>query len=201
VADKKSEEEEFFTETDLSILCTIVHLAAVAIENADFVRQLTHLSMTDSLTGMYNHRYFIRSLDREIQRSRRYTTPLCLFMIDVDHFKVYNDTYGHLEGDQLLRALGKTLQSNLRIVDIVCRYAGDEFVVVLPETDITEAKIAAEKIRRAVEKALAAQKITISVGLAKYLIPHMNKYDFILKADTALFEAKKQGRNTVQCFE
>ncbi|MCK5082812.1 MAG: GGDEF domain-containing protein, partial [Candidatus Omnitrophica bacterium] len=175
--------------------------ASVAIENADFVRQLTHLSMTDSLTGMYNHRFFVKNLDREIERSKRYTTSLCLFMIDLDNFKSYNDTYGHLEGDQLLKSLGHILESNLRVVDIVCRYAGDEFVVILPETDIAEAKIVARKIKKAIETALAKQKITVSIGLAKYLIPSMSKYDFILKADTALFEAKKRGRNTIHCLE
>ena len=122
-------------------------------------------------------------------------------MIDIDNFKSYNDTYGHLEGDQLLESLGRILMSNLRVVDIVCRYAGDEFVVILPETDIVEATIVAEKVKKAIETALAKQKITISIGLAKYLISHMSKYDFILKADTALFEAKKQGRNRIHCLE
>lgn len=201
VADKKSDHDWAFSETDLSILCTIVHLASVAIENADFVRQLTHLSITDSLTGMYNHRFFINSLEREIHRSKRYSTSLCLSMIDVDNFKFYNDTYGHLEGDQLLKSLGYTLQSNLRVVDIVCRYAGDEFVVILPETDISEAMVAVEKIKKAIETTLAKQKITISIGLAKYLIPNMSKYDLILKADTALFEAKKRGKNMIHCLE
>ena len=201
IADKKSDIDWAFSEMDLHILCTIVHLASVAIENADFVRQLTHLSMTDSLTGMYNHRFFVKNLDREIERSKRYTTSLCLFMIDLDNFKSYNDTCGHLEGDQLLKSLGHILESNLRVIDIVCRYAGDEFVVILPETDITEAKIVAVKIKKAIETTLAKQKITISIVLAKYLIPSMSKYDFILKADTALFEAKKRGRNMIHCFE
>ena len=201
IADKKSVEDWVFSEIDLNILCTIVHLASVAIENADFVRQLTHLSMTDSLTGMYNHRFFIKNLDREINRSKRYTTSLCLFMIDIDNFKSYNDTYGHLEGDQLLKSLGHVLTSNLRVVDIVCRYAGDEFVAILPETNISEAMIVAGKIKKAIESMLSKQEITISIGLAKYLIPNMSKYDFILKADTALFEAKKRGKNTIHCLE
>lgn len=201
IADKRSASDPAFTETDLTILCTIVHLASVAIENADFIRQLTHLSMTDSLTGMANHRFFTKSLDREIHRSKRYGTPLCLFMIDIDNFKPYNDTYGHLEGDRLLKSLGQILESNLRVVDIVCRYAGDEFVVILPETDIPKAKIVAEKIKTAIEIGLFRQKITISIGLANYVAPKMSRYDLILKADTALFEAKKRGKNMIHCYE
>lgn len=201
IADKKALADKVFSETDLSILCTIVHLASVAIENADFVRQLTHLSMTDSLTNMPNHRYFINNLEREIHRAKRYTTSLCLFMIDIDNFKTYNDTFGHLEGDRLLKSFGKILKSSLRVVDIVCRYAGDEFVVILPETGVSEAKVAAKKIKSAIEGGLSNQKITISVGLAKYVGPNMSKYDLILKADTALYEAKKQGKNTIYCSE
>ena len=173
----------------------------MAIENADFVRQLTHLSMTDSLTGLYNHRFFLKSLDRELERSKRYRKPLCLFMIDIDDFKTYNDTYGHLEGDQLLKAFAGILNTNLRAVDIICRYAGDEFVVILPETDLTESMIVAKKIKMVIEKAIFKQAVTISIGLAKCSNPDMSKYDFILKADTALFEAKKQGKNSVCCLE
>ncbi len=200
LADKRSDQEQVFSETDLNILCTIVHLASVAIENADFVQQLTHLSMTDPLTGIYNHRYFVASLDREIHRANRYGKPLCLFMIDVDNFKTYNDAYGHLEGDYLLKTVAGILKSNLRVVDIVCRYAGDEFVVILPETDSAEAVTAAEKIKKAIEHAILKQKVTISIGIAQYASPNMNKYDFILKADTALFQAKKQGKNAIRSF-
>ncbi len=201
LADKQSSDGRIFNETDLNILCTIVHLASIAIENADFVRQLTYLSVTDSLTGLYNHRYFVTHLDREIHRSKRYGKPVCLFMIDLDDFKSYNDAYGHLEGDHLLKTFSKTLKDNLRVVDIICRYAGDEFVVILPETDVSEAEFVAEKVKRAVERATLRKKVTISVGIAKCNNPHMNKYDLILKADTALFEAKKQGKNQVHSLE
>ncbi|MBN1869321.1 MAG: diguanylate cyclase [Candidatus Omnitrophica bacterium] len=201
IADKKSPPGGPFSETDLSILCTIVHLASVAIENADFIRQLTHLSMTDSMTGMHNHRFFVRTLDQEVSRSKRYTTSLCLLMMDIDNFKSYNDTFGHLEGDQLLKTVGRILKASLRVTDVACRYAGDEFVIILPETDVSEAMIVAERIKKAVETSLSNQKTTMSIGLAKYAVPHMSKYDFILKADTALYEAKKRGKNRIHCFE
>lgn len=200
IADKTSDHSNVFTESDLNILCTIVHLAAVAIENADFVRQLTHLSMTDPLTGIYNHRYFIGSLEREIHRRKRYNKPLCLFMIDIDDFKIYNDTYGHLEGDRLLKTFAGILKDNLRVVDVVCRYAGDEFVVILPETDSTDALKVAHKIKKAIESTVLKQKVTISIGLAKS-VPTMNRYDLILKADTALYQAKKQGKNSICCLD
>lgn len=199
VADKKAGQDSVFTPTDLKILCTIVRQATIAIENADYYRKLEHLSMTDSLTGIFNHRYFIQTLDQEIARAKRYPNPLCLLMLDIDDFKSYNDFYGHLEGDRLLRDMGQHLKENLRGVDIVCRYAGDEFVVVLPETDIPDAQIIADKMKTTFKNFKYETEVTISIGIAKYSA-NMDRRDLIMKADQALYQAKRGGKNRVSFF-
>lgn len=199
VADKKAGQDSVFTPTDLKILCTIVRQATIAIENADYYRKLEHLSMTDSLTGIFNHRYFIQVLDQEIARAKRYPKPLCLLMFDIDDFKSYNDFYGHLEGDRLLRDIGQHLKENLRSVDIVCRYAGDEFVVVLPETDIPDAQIIADKMKMTFKNFKYEREVTISIGIAKYSA-NMDRRDLIMKADQALYQAKRSGKNRVSFF-
>ena len=199
IADKHSKEGNVFTEMDLKILTTIVRQAAIAIENANYYRKLEHLSTTDSLTTLFNHRYFIMTLDREIERLKRYPKPLCLLMLDIDDFKSYNDTYGHLEGDCLLKDLGNVLNDNLRSVDIICRYAGDEFVSILPETDIAEAEIIARKLKNSLVKQHFRRKVTISIGIAKCSID-MSRRDLIMKADQALYQSKRGGKNKICCY-
>ncbi len=187
-----------FSEMDLKILCMISRQAAVAIENARLYRELNHLTITDPMTNIYNYRHFSKSLDREIAKVKRHPAPLCLLMIDLDNFKKYNDTYGHLEGDQLLKTIGQVLVSVLRDLDIACRYAGDEFAVILPHTNISQAKIVAEKIKKKIEHISLKEKITLSIGAADYHpISTADRYDLILKADTALYHAKKTGKNKV----
>jgi diguanylate cyclase (GGDEF)-like protein/PAS domain S-box-containing protein len=200
VADKKNGEDAAFTPLDLRILCAIVRQATISIENASYYRKLEHLSMTDSLTELFNHRYFIQALDNEIDRAKRYPKSLCLLMMDIDDFKSYNDTYGHLGGDRLLKDLSKILKQNLRSVDIVCRYAGDEFVAILPETDIPEAKMIADKIKRVIgDLKLFEREVTVSIGIAKYS-SNRDRRDLIMKADQALYQSKREGKNRVSCF-
>jgi diguanylate cyclase (GGDEF)-like protein len=199
VADKNSKESDVFTEIDLKILNAIVRQAAIAIENANYYRKLEHLSTTDSLTTLFNHRYFLLTLDREIDRLKRYPKPLCLLMLDIDDFKMYNDTYGHLAGDSLLKDLSALLKDNLRNVDIICRYAGDEFVAILPETDVREAEIIAHKLKNALIQQRFRKKVTISIGIAK-CGTDMSRRDLIMKADQALYQSKRGGRNRICCF-
>lgn len=199
VADKNSKESDVFTEIDLKILNAIVRQAAIAIENANYYRKLEHLSTTDSLTTLFNHRYFLLTLDREIDRLKRYPKPLCLLMLDIDDFKAYNDTYGHLEGDSLLKDLSTLLKDNLRNVDIICRYAGDEFVAILPETDVHEAEIIAQKLKNALTQQRFRKKVTISIGIAK-CGTDMSRRDLIMKADQALYQSKRGGRNRICSF-
>jgi diguanylate cyclase (GGDEF)-like protein/PAS domain S-box-containing protein len=196
VADKHSHGGDVFSDLDLKILCMIVRQVAVAMENAKLYRDLNHLTITDPLTQIYNFRYFAKTLDHEIVRLKRHpTSPLCLLMVDVDDFKSYNDTFGHLEGDNLLQMISMVFKNNIREVDIVCRYAGDEFVVILPETDTAQAIIVAARVKRAVETLTLRRKITVSIGLAKCTQHNTNRYELIQRADMALAKAKKEGKN------
>lgn len=199
VTDKGQGGDGVFTETDLKILNMIVHQAAIAIENANHCRELEYLSTIDSLTGVNNHRHFMLTLKTEVERSKRYANPVCLLMFDVDDFKSYNDSYGHLEGDQVLKELSRVVKLNLRTVDVLCRYAGDEFVVILPETSILQAEAIAGKIKAAVSRIKFKRVVTLSMGIAAY---HKNNdgHGLILKTDQALYQAKKEGKDGVCCL-
>lgn len=193
---EKNTGHEPFNETDLKVLSAIVRQAAAAIENAKLYRELEYLSVTDPLTNLWNYRCFINSVDEEIQRCKRFANTFSLLMIDADNFKSYNDSYGHLEGDLLLKELGKIFTGQLRAIDKVCRYGGDEFVVLLPNTNIGQAKVAAEKLRVAVEKCAFKQKMTVSAGVAEYRA-NLSRFELIMRADRCLYQAKTQGRNRV----
>ncbi len=165
-------------------------------------------SVTDSLTGLANRRYFDDALHAEFQRLNRSKAPLSLIMLDVDHFKMFNDTYGHLAGDECLRQIGMTLKIIVgRAPDIVIRYGGEEFVVVLPETDRPGALILAERIREAVETleiphtgSETADHVTVSLGVVTVHTTELSEPEqVVLMADAAMYQAKQQGRNQVVC--
>jgi diguanylate cyclase (GGDEF)-like protein/PAS domain S-box-containing protein len=187
---------DVFTETDLNILSAITRQAEIAFENSHLYKELRYQSITDPLTGLYNHRFFVRCLNQEMKRVNRYAGDLTLMMIDVDGFKKYNDRYGHVEGDNLLKMIAKILKSNLRRVDILCRYGGDEFGIILPDTDVAQSRTAAEKLKKAVEDVCFKEGITLSIGLASYQ-KDMDRYDFVMQADEALYAAKRTGKNKV----
>ncbi len=164
------------------------------------------LSYTDDLTGIYNHRFFIQQLTMELERQKRYPTPLSLLMIDIDYFKHYNDTNGHLAGDEVLRAISMLIQQGVRHSDIVARYGGEEFSAILMNAGKDYAGEIAERVRRNVAEARlhneAAQPngdLTVSVGLATFSPPAISTLtDLIREADKALYRAKKAGRNRVE---
>ncbi len=167
-------------------------------------KRLEELSNTDGLTKLYNRRYFMELLELEFQRARRYESNLAFVMIDIDHFKDFNDTYGHLLGDRILVEIAAILQENLRIHDIVGRYGGEEFALLTPETDQRGALVVAERYRRRIEDFVLMEgnrnlKVTISLGIA--FCPHaqINSVDDLIRlADNALYKAKRNGRNRVE---
>jgi diguanylate cyclase (GGDEF)-like protein len=161
-------------------------------------RELERLSLTDDLTGLYNRRYLMETLANEIRRSRRLEHRCALLMADIDHFKEYNDALGHLAGDEMLIKVARALRDSTREVDCVVRYGGEEFVVLLPETDADEAVATAERIRvRVAAEGLAGGAITLSVGIAEFPAHGDSPESMIAAADGALYRAKREGRDRV----
>ncbi len=168
--------------------------------------KLEHLGLTDGLTGIYNRRFFDQMLPREVNRSRRLGAQVSLLMLDIDHFKRFNDRLGHPAGDEALRALVRTLGQRLRAMDFVARYGGEEFAVVLPGADRGSALATAERLRSAVESATfglpaSNDRLTVSVGVAVYPEDADDASSLLAAADSALYTAKRAGRNTVRAAE
>jgi len=187
-----------FTPERVELLGLIAAQAAISLENARLFEQAT----TDGLTRLYVRRYFHLLLDQEFERALRHGSAFSLLMIDIDNFKTINDTFGHPFGDEVLRRVAEVLRKNSRSVDIAARYGGEEFVLLLPETDAPGARVAAEKIRHAVEWMDIPAKtgfirVTVSIGVGVFPTLARDKADLILCADQALYAAKKAGKNRV----
>lgn len=178
-------------------------LGRIGLRIEDDEAQLENLATHDGLTGLLNHRTFHLILEKETQRSSRYGHPLALIMIDIDYFKKVNDSYGHQAGDLILRELAELLKSCTRKADSVCRYGGEEMMIILPETSKEEACLLAERIRTRVEaeKFVASSggsmRITVSLGLALLSGDKIDSTTLVSAADTALYQAKNNGRNQV----
>jgi len=196
VSDKVKHPQEVFTGIDMKILTMIVRQAAISIENAFYYKEMKQLSITDSLTGLFNHRYFRTRIQEEIERSNRYQHALSVLMMDIDNFKNYNDTYGHPKGDELIKEISLKLSQVLRDSDTACRYGGDEFVVILPETDVDQANNAALKIQKAVNSIESEVEITLSIGIASHTIGTDGTH-LVAKADRALYQVKRSGKNDI----
>jgi len=164
--------------------------------------ELQRLATTDFLTGIANSRSFFLQGEREIQRARRYGHPLLLLLFDIDDFKQINDTYGHAAGDQVLMTITATCRKLLRDIDIFSRVGGDEFAVLLPETDLVGGRATAERLRSAVaetdiETTAAQLRVTISIGVSELSSGDRQIEETLKRADGAMYEAKRRGRNTV----
>ncbi len=156
-------------------------------------------AITDGLTNLYNHRFILEKLQLEIDRARRYKQSLSILMLDIDHFKKVNDNYGHQTGDHVLSAVAEIIKTNLREVDLVGRYGGEEFLVILPQTDQNSGYQVAERIRRHIEGGTFTAngvRITISIGVSQYRNDEIGK--FIDLADQLMYQAKTKGRNRVE---
>ena len=171
------------------------------IESA-YHEEIYRLTTVDGLTQIYNKRYFMETLERELSRSQRYRRELSLIMFDIDHFKQINDTFGHLAGDYVLKQLASVIKTKIRREDMMARFGGEEFAIVLPEIDNTGALTFAEKIRRLCESTRfrfeeADMDVRISIGVASAQPEESDPNEFIKRADTLLYEAKRTGRNRV----
>lgn len=165
--------------------------------------ELEHLTKIDALTGVYNRRHLSEKIENEISRNNRYCANISVMMVDLDHFKNINDTYGHAAGDQILKIVSKLFKHSIRETDMVARYGGEEFCIILVETPLDEAMFVAEKIRAIIEEATLPMgdnqviDVTCSIGVAQYHRSMRNSETLIAKADEALYRAKREGRNRV----
>ena len=195
----KSHTADFFTANHLRLATTFADHVAVAISNAQLHEQTKQLAMTDTLTGALTRRAFFPEAERLLQQSRRYQHPLCVLMIDLDEFKGINDQYGHVVGDAVLRFVGTTVQAVVRASDLVCRFGGDEFVLLMPETGLPTAFDIAERLRATLAGTTIADcptRTTASIGVAA-LQEGDSLTELIARADGALYRSKHAGRDRV----
>jgi len=193
------------SESDKEKISILGHQFALGLRRVRLYQEIEKIAITDSLTEVFTRRYTMDRFNEEIKRSRLRKIPMSFLMIDVDHFKNINDSFGHLTGDLVLREIAKIIKDNIREIDVAGRYGGEEFCIILPDTDREGAMYAAERIRVAAEKtAIKAYdtriKTTLSIGITTFADDGKDMDELIDKADWALYRAKKQGRNRVCAF-
>jgi diguanylate cyclase (GGDEF)-like protein len=193
-----------FLEDEVTLVSAVANQATLAIENARLYQQVKEQAITDVMTGLYNHRYFQLRFAEEFSNCKRYHNAMSVIMMDIDWFKHYNDTYGHIAGDLALREIAQLTKASVRENDILARYGGEEFVIVLPMTNAEGALIVAERIRLAVANCkflgdlnLPQVSITVSLGIAAYSPEHAKSEALLREADQALYQAKENGRNQI----
>jgi diguanylate cyclase (GGDEF)-like protein len=199
VNNKRSRNE--FYAADLSLLEALAGHASAALSNAHRYEAMLERAQRDSLTGLANHGHMWSTLKVEVERAERHGRALSLVVIDIDHFKAFNDRFGHRAGDEVLCVVARVLEANSRSHDVVARYGGEEFAVILPETDIEGSLRYADKMRRAVEATRfepeACQRLSISVGVATMAGNARTAQELVERADARLYRAKRAGRNCV----
>lgn len=194
--------EKIFTRKDLEFFKRMAGVAAIAIENSILYEQ----AIKDPLTDLFIRRYFEETLETEIDRSKRYNRPISLVLFDLDHFKKINDTYGHAIGDDVLKVTSRLLMKNCRSTDAPCRFGGEEFIVLLPETDCNQAMIFAERFRRDLEAEVIQKdslklQITVSGGISCARGDDLDPYRLFQQADSSLYASKNAGRNRITIFQ
>jgi diguanylate cyclase (GGDEF)-like protein len=196
-----------FRHDEVRLLTSVANQAAMAIMNARLYQQTVELSLTDPLTGTSNRRHLFSRLEMEVTRAQRFGTDLSLVMIDIDHFKLYNDRNGHPAGDEVLKGVAAALRSNVRKIDTVARYGGEEFAVILPQIRGDEALKVGDKLRRAVRSidfpradGQPGGRITVSVGIARYPGDAQDLGQLVGRADDALYAAKNDGRDRLVVY-
>jgi diguanylate cyclase (GGDEF)-like protein len=198
--------ENDFSEEDIRMLTLVANQIALAVENAQLYTKTRELAVRDELTGLYNRRHFQQVMQMEWKRTTRFRRPLCVLMIDIDHFKKFNDTYGHPHGDTVLKLIADILTKNLREVDTLARFGGEEFIVLLPDTDRDGALVVGEKLRHLIdverfdEGKVEIMPLTISTGISVFPDDAKEMDDLIDHADVALYDAKDGGRNSVVVY-
>ena len=195
-----------FDQHDVQLAVAISHQAALTIQRTHLLEKaqlLEQWAITDSLTGLHNRRHFLELAELEFHRARRYQHPLSAMMLDIDHFKRVNDTYSHALGDQVIQAVAARCRENLRDIDLMGRYGGDEFVALVPEVNLDDARKAAERLRKIIADApidteRGPLNITISIGVVALTPDYLDFASLLNQADAALYTAKNAGRNRVE---
>jgi len=189
-----------FRASELQSLESVADICANSIQNAHYVERVKQLAYLDGLTGIFNRRFFELRIMEEIERARRYGTGMAVMMADIDQFKRLNDEFGHLLGDEVLRQVSSIFHQQVRKIDVVCRYGGEEFAVLLTQTNAEQALTVAEKLRKTVEQWQfpgVPRTITISAGVAAFPLHGKNRDELVRAADCGLYAAKQAGRNRV----
>lgn len=189
-----------FHEGDVESLEAVADICATAIQNAHYVERVKQLAYLDGLTGIFNRRYFEMRVVEEIDRARRFESGMAVLMVDIDQFKRLNDEFGHLLGDEVLRQVSSMFHQQLRKIDVVCRYGGEEFAILLSQTNPQHSLGVAEKLRRLVENWQfpgVPQRVTISAGVATFPDHGTTRDELVKSADAGLYAAKQSGRNRV----
>ena len=195
-----SSERNAFRLSQLQPLESVADICANAIQNAHYVDRVKQLAYLDGLTGIFNRRFFEMRILEEIERARRYDNGMAVVMADIDQFKRLNDEFGHLLGDEVLRQVSSLFHQQLRKIDVVCRFGGEEFAILLTQTNAQQALAVAEKLRRLVESWQfpgVPRTVTISAGIAAYPAHGQGRDELVRAADGALYAAKQAGRNRV----
>jgi diguanylate cyclase (GGDEF)-like protein len=203
----QSSSRDAITEPKHQLAYTVVEQASMALSNLKLREALREQSIRDPLTGLYNRRYMEEVFRQQLSRVTRHLHPLGIIMIDIDHFKLFNDTHGHAAGDALLRELARFLQNHIRGEDVACRYGGEEFILIMPDTSLETARQRAEQLRQDVkgihvrDADQSLEGITLSLGAAVYPQHGRNREDVMRAADAALYRAKQEGRDRVVVAE
>jgi diguanylate cyclase (GGDEF)-like protein len=196
----ESVQPDAFQAADVQPLESVADIVATAIQNANYFEKVKALAYVDGLTGVYNRRFFEQRIAEELERADRYKNTLSVLMVDIDHFKKLNDEFGHLLGDEVLRQVSAIFTAQLRKADLVCRYGGEEFAILVPETSGENAMGVADKLRRMVETHPfpgVPRPVTISLGVAEFPAQGTTRDEVVKAADTALYASKQAGRNRV----
>src|SRR5579862_6343572 len=196
----ESEKTEWFHEGDIESLEAVADICATAIQNAHYVERVKQLAYLDGLTGIFNRRFFELRIVEEMDRARRFQSGMAVLMVDIDQFKRLNDEFGHLLGDEVLRQVSSIFHQQLRKIDVVCRYGGEEFAILLSQTNPQHALAVAEKLRRLVESWQfpgVPRPVTISAGVATFPDHGTSRDELVKSADAGLYAAKQGGRNRV----
>jgi diguanylate cyclase (GGDEF)-like protein len=187
-----------FQAVDRQTIESVADMCATAIQNTQHIERVRQLAYIDGLTGIFNRRFFELRINEEMERAKRFNTPLGVIMVDIDHFKRLNDEFGHVLGDEVLRQVSSMFSQQLRKIDVVCRYGGEEFAIVLPETTADHALRVAEKLRNLIEHWQfpgVARPVTISAGAAIFPVHGSTRDALVHAADAGLYSAKQAGRN------